>query len=113
MDRSSGGPYSLRSMGYTIGCLLRDLIPTVVVRLATDDGEVTFRARWKGSPEGLHRRILFCLRDGRRLWFEDEWGHTRTFSAERVIGAMVDGRTTYRPYPAASSLLAVAGSRPA
>jgi hypothetical protein len=71
---------------------LRGLIPTVLVRLATDDGEVAFRARWKHSPLELQRSILFRLRQGSALWFEDEWGHSVCFKAERVWGAMVDGR---------------------
>ncbi|MBI4543950.1 MAG: hypothetical protein HY703_01995, partial [Gemmatimonadetes bacterium] len=53
---------------------LRRLIPTVLVRLATDDGEIAFRARWRRSPLELQRRILFTMRQGRLLWFEDEWG---------------------------------------
>ena len=54
---------------------LRQRIPTVLVRLATDDGEVMFRARWKRSALELQRAILFRLRRGIPLWFEDEWGH--------------------------------------
>lgn len=70
----------------------RRLIPTVVVRLATDDGEIAFRARWKRSPLELQRSILFRLRQGSALWFEDEWGRALCFKPERVWGAMVDGR---------------------
>lgn len=71
---------------------LRHRIPTVTVRLATDDGEVAFRARWKHSPIELQRSIIFRLRQGSLLWFEDEWGHAVCFRPERVWGAMVDGR---------------------
>jgi len=73
---------------------LRRLIPTVLVRLSTDDGVITFRARWKHSPLELQRFILFRLRKGRMLWFEDEWGHDLCFRPERILGAMVDGRET-------------------
>ena len=71
---------------------LRQRIPTVLVRLATDDGEVMFRARWKRSALELQRAILFRLRRGIPLWFEDEWGHDLCFRPERVWAAMVDGR---------------------
>lgn len=71
---------------------LRQLIPTVLVRLATDDGEVAFRARWKRSPLELQRSILYRLRQGSLLWFEDEWGHAVCFKPETVWGAIVDGR---------------------
>jgi len=71
---------------------LRKLIPTVLVRLATEEGEVVFRARWKSSSLDMQRLILFRLRRGRSLWFEDEWGHDHCFRAERVLAAMVDGR---------------------
>ena len=71
---------------------LRRFIPTVVVRLSTDDGEVTFRARWKHSALELQRVILFRLRRGKSLWFEDEWGHDLCFRPDRVSGAIVDGR---------------------
>jgi hypothetical protein len=71
---------------------LRSLIPTVLVRLATEDGEISFRARWRHSPLSLQRRILFELRTGRPVWFEDEWGHDVCFRPDRVWGAMVDGR---------------------
>jgi len=72
--------------------LLRGLIPTVVVRLATEEGEVVFRARWKHSPLDLQRNILFRLRRGRPLWFEDERGRDLCFRPERVWAAVVDGR---------------------
>jgi hypothetical protein len=71
---------------------LRGLIPTVIVRLATEDGEISFRARWKHSPLALQRSILFRLRRGSPLWFEDEWGHDLCFKPERIWAAMVDGR---------------------
>ena len=71
---------------------LRRRIPTVHVRLATLDGEVAFRARWRASPLELQRMILFRLRRGRPLWFEDEWGHDLCFRAEAVWAAVVDGR---------------------
>jgi len=71
---------------------LRKRIPTVLVRLATDDGEVTFRARWRRSALELQRSILFRIRQGHPLWFEDEWGHDLCFKPERVWGALVDGR---------------------
>lgn len=71
---------------------LRERIPTVRVRLATDDGEVTLRARWRHRPIDLQRRILFLLRQGKPIWLEDEWGHAVSFKAECVWGAAVDGR---------------------
>jgi len=71
---------------------LRCLIPTVLVRLLTDDGEIAFRARWKNSALELQRSILFRIRQGSPLWFEDEWGHWVSFRPERVSGAIVDGR---------------------
>ena len=71
---------------------LRRLIPTVLVRLSTDEGVVSFRARWKHSPLELQRCILFKLRRGKMLWFEDEWGHNLCFRPDRISGAMVDGR---------------------
>jgi len=71
---------------------LRGLIPTVVVRLATEDGEIVFRARWKRSALELQRNILFRLRRGRPLWFEDERGRDLCFRPERVWAAVVDGR---------------------
>jgi hypothetical protein len=73
---------------------LRRLIPTVFVRLSTDDGDVAFRARWRHSPLQLQRVILFKLRSGKLLWFEDEWGHNLTFRPERICGALVDGRSS-------------------
>lgn len=71
---------------------LRGLIPTVRVHLATEEGEFSFRARWKRSPLELQRSILYRLRRGAPLWFEDEWGHDLCFRAEAIWAAMVDGR---------------------
>jgi hypothetical protein len=71
---------------------LRGLIPTVVVRLATEDGDIVFRARWKRSALELQRNIQFRLRRGRPLWFEDDRGRDLCFRPERVWAAMVDGR---------------------
>ena len=71
---------------------VRTLIPTVVVSLATDDGEVSFRARWKRSPLELQRLILFRMRNGKLLWFEDDRGRDVCFRPEAVRAALVDGR---------------------
>lgn len=71
---------------------LRTRIPTVLVRLATDEGEIAFRARWRRSARELHHIILFKMRQGRPLWFQDEWGHDLVFRPECVWAAMVDGR---------------------
>lgn len=71
---------------------IRRLIPTVLVRLATEDGEIVFRARWKQSALDLQRVILFKLRKGKPLWFEDERGRDLVFRPERVLAALVDGR---------------------
>ena len=71
---------------------LRRLIPTVLVRLATEDGEIAFRARWQRSALELQRVILFKLRKGKPLWFEDDRGHDLVFRPERVWAALVDGR---------------------
>jgi hypothetical protein len=71
---------------------LRDLIPTVLVRLATEEGEIAFRARWKHSPLALQRTILYRMRSGRPLWFEDEAGRDLVFRPDHVWAAMVDGR---------------------
>ncbi|MGH7482403.1 MAG: hypothetical protein ACRELV_09625 [Longimicrobiales bacterium] len=73
-------------------CPLRGRVPTVLVRLNTDDGEVVFRARWSRSAIELQRRILFRLRNGRSIWFEDERGRDLCFRPEAIWGAMVDGR---------------------
>jgi hypothetical protein len=71
---------------------LRRLIPTVLVRLATEDGEIVFRARWRQSPLELQRTILYKLRKGKLVWFEDEYGHDLVFRPERIVAALVDGR---------------------
>jgi hypothetical protein len=71
---------------------VRTLIPTVAVSLATDDGDVSFRARWKRSPLELQRLILFRMRNGKLLWFEDERGRDVCFRPEAVRAALVDGR---------------------
>lgn len=72
---------------------LRTRIPTVRVRVATDDGELSFRARWRHRPIDLQRRILYLLRQGKAIWLEDEWGRSVCLKAECVWGASVDGRT--------------------
>ena len=72
---------------------LRRLIPTVLVRLSTDDGVVAFRARWRQTPLELQRCIMYKIRNGKTLWFEDEWGHDIVFRPDRVNAAMVDGRS--------------------
>lgn len=72
--------------------LLRTRIPTVHVRLATDDGELSFRARWRHRPIDLQRRILYLLRQGHPIWLEDDRGHAVCLKAECVWGAAVDGR---------------------
>jgi hypothetical protein len=79
-------------MVYFARVSLRGLIPTVRVRLATQEGEISFRARWKRSPLELQRSILYRLRRGTPLWFEDEWGHDLCFKPEGIWAAMVDGR---------------------
>jgi hypothetical protein len=71
---------------------IRTLIPTVLVQLATDDGHVAFRARWKQSPLELQRLILFRMRCGKPLWFEDDRGRDLCFRPEAVRAALVDGR---------------------
>ena len=76
---------------------LRRIIPTVHVRLATPEGEIAFRARWRATPLELQRMILFRLRRGRPLWFEDEWGHDLCFRADAIHGAVVDGRQRLAP----------------
>lgn len=79
-------------MVYFAGVPLRTLIPTVLVRLETDDGEIAFRARWKSSPLDLQRLILFKIRRGRPIWFEDDRGHDLCFRPEAVRAAVIDGR---------------------
>jgi hypothetical protein len=71
---------------------IRAFIPTVGVSLATDDGDVSFRARWKQSPLALQRLILFRMRNGKLLWFEDDRGRDVCFRPEAVRAALVDGR---------------------
>jgi hypothetical protein len=71
---------------------IRTLIPTVLVQLATEEGPVAFRARWKRSPLELQRLIVFKMRNGKLLWFEDESGHDLCFRPEAVRAALVDGR---------------------
>jgi len=71
---------------------IRTLIPTVLVQLATEEGAVAFRARWKRSPLELQRLIVFKMRNGKLLWFEDECGHDLCFRPEAVRAALVDGR---------------------
>lgn len=89
---------------------LRTRIPTVLVRLATDDGEVSLRARWHHRPIDLQRRILFLLRQGKPIFLEDEWGRSVSFRAECVWGAAVGGRDPSEP---AIHRMAPAGVRPA
>jgi hypothetical protein len=90
--RRRGRENRFRAMVYYSRIALRALIPTVLVRLATEEGEVAFRARWRHSPLALQRAILFRLRSGRPLWFEDEAGRDLVFKPEMVWAAMVDGR---------------------
>jgi hypothetical protein len=71
---------------------IRRLIPTVHVSLATDDGQVSFRARWKRSPLELQRLILYRMRNGKLIWFEDDRGRDVCFRPEAVRAALVDGR---------------------
>lgn len=71
---------------------IRRLIPTVLVRLATEDGEIVFRARWKRSALDLQRIILYRMRKGKPLWFEDDRGRDLVFKPELVWAALVDGR---------------------
>jgi hypothetical protein len=79
-------------MVYFASVPLRRLIPTVLVRLETDDGEIAFRARWKSSPLDLQRLIMFKIRRGRPIWFEDDRGHDLCFRPEAVRAAVIDGR---------------------
>ena len=72
---------------------LRTRIRTVRVTLATDDGEVSLRARWNERPIDLQRRILFLMRQGSPIFLEDEWGHAVCLRPECVWGARVDGRS--------------------
>ena len=59
---------------------------------ATDDGEVIFRARWKERAIDLQRRIVFRMRAGMPLWFEDDAGRDLCFKPERVWRAVVADR---------------------
>lgn len=79
-------------MVYPTRVRLRTLIPTVTVHLSTDDGDIRFRARWKHSALDLQRLIMFRMRRGRTLWFEDERGRDLCFRPEAVRAALVDGR---------------------
>ena len=67
-------------------------IPTVLVHLATDDGEIVMRARWDRPALALQRSILFSIRSGQPIWLQDQWGHDLCFKPEAVWGALVDGR---------------------
>lgn len=78
-------------------------IPTVLVRLSTDDGEIAFRARWRETALALQRRILYRLREGQPLWFEDERGRDLCFRPECISGAVVDGRAGMVTTPQESS----------
>jgi len=80
-------------MVYFASTPLRNLIPTVRVHLDTEDGEIAFHARWRSSPLDLQRLILFRMRRGHPIWFEDDRGHDLCFRPEAVRAAMVDGRT--------------------
>lgn len=71
---------------------IRSLIPTVLVQLATEDGDFAFRARWKRSPLELQRLIMYRMRNGKMLWFEDDRGRDVCFRPESVRAALVDGR---------------------
>jgi hypothetical protein len=83
---------TVETMIYPRQATLRTRIPTVRVRLATDDGELSLRARWRDRPIDLQRRILYLLRQGKPIWLEDEWGHAVCLRAECVWAAAVDGR---------------------
>ena len=79
-------------MGYAPAQTTRRRVPTVVVHLATDDGDVIFRARWQKRAIDLQRRIVYRLRLGMPLWFEDEYGGDLCFKPERVWRAVVAER---------------------
>lgn len=94
----TGGRFTVRPMIFPQRQVpLRTRIPTVLVRLATDDGEVSLRARWGQRPIDLQRRILFLLRQGKTIFLEDEWGRSVSFRPECVWGAAVDGRDPAAP----------------
>ncbi len=76
-------------MGYGAAYSTHRRVPTVLVHLATDDGDVVFRARWQKRAIDLQRRIIFRIRAGMPLWFEDDRGHDLCFKPERVWRAMV------------------------
>ena len=79
---------------------LRTRIPTVRVRLGTDDGEIVLRARWHQRPIDLQRRILYLMRQGKPIFLEDEWGHGICLRPECVWSATVDGREAPASSPA-------------
>ncbi|MFW5951167.1 MAG: hypothetical protein ACOCVZ_03520 [Gemmatimonadota bacterium] len=58
--------------------------------LATDDGELRIRARWKDRAIDLQRRILFLIRQGQPIFLEDEWGHGVCLRPECVWAARVE-----------------------
>lgn len=76
-------------MGYGPAYATRRSVPTVMVHLATDDGDVVFRARWKKRAIDLQRRIIFRIRSGMPLWFEDDRGNDLCFKPEHVWRAVV------------------------
>lgn len=79
-------------MGYGAAYPTRRRVPTVVVHLATDDGEIVFRARWQRRAVDLQRRIVYRIRLGMPLWFEDDCGRDLCFRAECVWRAIVAER---------------------
>ena len=79
-------------MGYGAAHVTRCSVPTVIVHLATDDGDVVFRARWKERAVDLQRRIVYRIRLGMPLWFEDDAGRDLCFRPERIWRAMVAER---------------------
>ena len=76
-------------MGYAPAPTTRRRVPTVVVHLATDDGDVIFVARWQKRAVDLQRRIVYRIRLGMPLWFEDDCGRDLCFKPERVWRAVV------------------------
>lgn len=76
-------------MGYGPAYSARRRVPTVLVHLATDDGDIVFRARWQKRAIDLQRRIVFRIRAGMPLWFEDDRGQDLCFKPERVWRAVV------------------------
>lgn len=73
--------------------LLRSRIPTVRVRVATEEGDMDIRARWRQRPIDLQRRIVYLMREGKPIFLEDEMGHTVVLRAECVLGATVGERS--------------------